>query len=335
VFYRAVVASLLLAVVSTGSASAHEIRPAYLSIAAISGGEVEQTSYRYQLLLRVPTGAPIPLIIDPVFPDDCAAMTEPRQWQQGRTLASRWALECSQSLESRTVVMSGLESAITDVLVRYERADQTTQIIRLTPTETSFVLAATESSAEIASTYLVLGIEHILLGIDHLLFVLALLLIVDGWRKLVATITAFTIAHSITLAAAALSLVSLPQAPVEAVIALSILFVCMEIVHWREGRPGMTREYPWLVALVFGLLHGFGFAGALAEIGLPQNAVPVALLLFNVGVEAGQLLFVVSVLLLWQLLKRIQFPDWAWRVPVYGIGSLAGFWTIERIASFI
>jgi hypothetical protein len=127
----------------------------------------------------------------------------------------------------------------------------------------------------------------------------------------------------------------LPQAPVEAVIALSIVFVCMEIVHWREGRPGLARRYPWIVAFVFGLLHGFGFAGALSEIGLPENAIPLALLFFNVGVEAGQLLFVAGVLGIWQLLKRIAWPEWAWRVPVYGIGSMAGFWTIERIASFL
>jgi predicted membrane metal-binding protein len=159
-------------------------------------------------------------------------------------------------------------------------------------------------------------------------------MIVEGWRKLVATITSFTVAHSITLAAATLGLVKVPQAPVEAVIALSILFVAMEIVHWRQGRPGLTRQWPWIVAFAFGLLHGFGFAGALSSIGLPDHAIPIALLFFNLGVEAGQLLFIALALLVWELLRRIRWPEWAWRIPVYAIGSMAAFWTIDRIAGF-
>jgi hypothetical protein len=150
----------------------------------------------------------------------------------------------------------------------------------------------------------------------------------------VATVTSFTLAHSITLAASTLGLVHLPQAPVEAVIALSILFVAMEIVHWRQGHPGITRRYPWIVAFVFGLLHGFGFAGALSAIGLPEHAIPLALLFFNIGVELGQLLFIVAVFLVWSLLKKIRWPEWAWRVPVYCIGSMAAYWTIDRIAGF-
>ena len=191
-----------------------------------------------------------------------------------------------------------------------------------------------ESLVEVIRTYTMLGVEHILLGIDHLLFVFALLLLVPGRRMLIWTITSFTLAHSVTLAAATLGWVRVPQAPVEAVIALSILFVAMEIVHWKQGRPGITRRWPWLVAFTFGLLHGFGFAGALSEIGLPEHAIPLSLLFFNLGVEAGQLMFIAAVLLLWAGLGRLRFPQWAWRVPVYAIGSLAAFWTIERIAGF-
>ena len=183
-------------------------------------------------------------------------------------------------------------------------------------------------------TYGALGVEHILLGIDHLLFVLALLLIVSGWRKLVATITAFTVAHSITLALATLGFVNVPQAPVEAVIALSILFVAVEIVHWRQGREGLTRRRPWVVAFLFGLLHGLGFAGALTEIGLPEHAIPLALLFFNIGVEIGQLLFIAVILAAIPGLRRLSLPEWAWRIPVYSIGGLAAFWTIERIVGF-
>ena len=145
-----------------------------------------------------------------------------------------------------------------------------------------------------ADTYTRLGIEHILTGVDHLLYVLAMLLLVTGWKRIVATMTAFTATHSLTLAAATLGWVQVPQAPVEACIALSILFVAREIVCSRKGQPGLTEQWPWVVSFMFGLLHGFGFAGALSEVGLPQMAIPVALLFFNVGVEIGQLLFVAA-----------------------------------------
>ena len=195
-------------------------------------------------------------------------------------------------------------------------------------------MSATASWRQVAATYLVLGIKHILLGIDHLLFILALLIIVAGWRKLVATVTAFTLAHSITLAAATLGWVHVPQSPVEAVIALSILFVASEIVHWHQGRPGITRSKPWLVAFTFGLLHGFGFAGALAAVGLPEHAIPLALLFFNLGVEAGQLMFIAAVFLAWSVLRLAPWPHWAWRLPAYGIGATSAFWVIQRIAGF-
>ncbi|MEJ2180131.1 MAG: HupE/UreJ family protein, partial [Gammaproteobacteria bacterium] len=181
-----------------------------------------------------------------------------------------------------------------------------------------------------------LGVEHILLGIDHLLFVFALLLIVTGVRRLVWTITAFTIAHSITLAGATLGYVHVAQQPVEAIIALSILFLATEIIHSRRGRPGYAERWPWMVAFIFGLLHGFGFAGALAEVGLPQQAIPLALVFFNVGVELGQLLFVAIVLLLGWMIHRIKvFPlRPAEMVTTYVIGSVAAFWMIERVVGF-
>jgi hydrogenase/urease accessory protein HupE len=188
----------------------------------------------------------------------------------------------------------------------------------------------------VARTYLALGVEHILTGFDHLLFVLALLLIVKSARRIVATVTAFTVAHSLTLAAATLGFVHLPQPPVEAAIALSIAFVAAEIVHGLDGRPGLTARAPWLVAFAFGLLHGLGFAGALAEIGLPQSAIPLALLCFNLGVELGQLAFVVALLACLALARRarIPWPRAARPLPAYAIGALAMFWVIERVAAF-
>jgi hydrogenase/urease accessory protein HupE len=186
----------------------------------------------------------------------------------------------------------------------------------------------------------VLGIEHILAGLDHLLFVLALLLLVQGTRRLIATITAFTVAHSLTLFAATLGWLNVPGPPVEAVIALSIVFLAGEIVHARQGRPGLTQRRPWIVAFSFGLLHGLGFAGALAEVGLPPLSIPTALLFFNVGVEIGQLIFIAVVLgaiaVARRIARRLKFnaPSWWWRVPPYAIGSIASFWLVQRVAAF-
>ena len=197
-------------------------------------------------------------------------------------------------------------------------------------------IPAGQSAWAVAATYLKLGVEHILLGVDHLLFVLALILIARNTRELIKAITAFTVAHSITLAGATLGFVHVPPKPVEAAIALSIAFVALEIVRARDGEPGIAARAPWLVAFAFGLLHGFGFAGALSEIGLPAGHIPVALLFFNVGVEIGQLLFVAVVLSLAALVRLVRrpLPHWAGLVPPYLIGSLAMFWVIQRVSVF-
>jgi hydrogenase/urease accessory protein HupE len=207
------------------------------------------------------------------------------------------------------------------------------------------VVQAAPGAGEVAATYLALGVEHILFGFDHLLFVLALVILVRDWRRVAVTVTAFTIAHSITLAAATLGFVNVPGPPVEATIALSIMLVAVEILNARRGEPSFTQRLPWLVAFSFGLLHGFGFAGALAEVGLPQHAIPVALLFFNIGVEAGQLIFVAAVLsLIWLSryaasllfetgLVRRAFDRFDGAVA-YGIGGVAAYWLIERTAAF-
>jgi hypothetical protein len=318
---------LSLALLAAPVAQAHEVRPAYLRIQQLD-------AERYDLLWRVPARGEMRLSLQVQMPDSCQAEGLARGWQDGGTDTSQWVVRCPGGLVNAPVSIGGLSATMTDALARVERLDGTTQVARLTPANPEFTVTAAENWRQVASTYLGLGIEHILLGVDHLLFVLALLMIVPGWRALVGTVTSFTLAHSITLAAATLGWVSFPQAPVEAVIALSILFVAAEIVHWRQGRPGITRRAPWLVAFVFGLLHGFGFAGALTEIGLPEHAIPLALLFFNLGVEAGQLLFIAAVFAAWWVLRRLPMPAWAWRVPVYGIGAMAAFWTIERIAGF-
>jgi hydrogenase/urease accessory protein HupE len=184
--------------------------------------------------------------------------------------------------------------------------------------------------------YLKLGVEHILFGIDHLLFVLALLLVTRGTFRLVKTVTAFTVAHSITLGMATLGFVQMPTKPVEAVIALSIVFVAAQIVRTQQGQEGITARAPWVVAFTFGLLHGFGFAGALSEVGLPPGHIPLALLFFNVGVEVGQLLFVAAAMTFMALLRRVRInvPRWVELAPAYAIGSVAMFWVMQRIAAF-
>jgi hydrogenase/urease accessory protein HupE len=229
------------------------------------------------------------------------------------------------------------------VLVRIERLDGTSQVARLTPSAPRLVVEAAPTRTQVAATYTRLGVEHILAGVDHLLYVLAMLLLVKGWKRIVATMTAFTATHSLTLTAATLGWVHVPQPPVEACIALSIVLVAREIVCAGRGQSGLTNRWPWVVSFAFGLLHGFGFAGALSEVGLPQSAIPVALLFFNVGVELGQLLFVVAVLTFLACGRRLTrrlyplptrlYPAGVLRLmPAYAIGSVATFWLIQRIA---
>ena len=244
------------------------------------------------------------------------------------------------------MAIDGLAATRTVVLARVEYSSGRTQTVRLTPSQPEFKVMGTAGPAAVVRTYFKLGVEHILLGFDHLLFVLALLFLVAGWRRLVATITAFTMAHSLTLAAATFGWVQVPQAPVEAVIALSIMFVAVEILHHQKGKAGIATRKPWIVAFIFGLLHGLGFAGALREVGLPDDAIPLALAFFNVGVEAGQLLFVATVFLLFQLFGQLMnrhgaiaehpsLPGAAVSRPAsYVIGTLAAFWLIERTYGF-
>ncbi|MCK5364810.1 MAG: HupE/UreJ family protein [Gammaproteobacteria bacterium] len=315
-------------------AGAHEVRPAYLRIQ-----DVSQTTGpgRYDVLWRVPTGAAVRLTIFVRLPDHCSTQGEPLAWSEGDVNVARWTSYCPGGLEGHDITIGDLTSSVTDVLARYERTNGTTQVVRLTPTSPGFTVTASETWSQVAATYSLLGVEHILLGFDHLLFVLALLMIVAGWKKLVATVTSFTLAHSMTLAAATLGWVKVSQRPVEAVIALSILFLAVEVVHSRQGKFSLTERAPWIVAFIFGLFHGLGFAGALSEVGLPEHAIPLALFMFNVGVETGQILFVCGVLTVATALRRtpIAWPAGSWRLMPYTIGSLAAFWTIQRMSSFI
>lgn len=322
-------AVLVLAGLFAGSAAAHEVRPAYLALH-------QTASDRFEVLFKVPTLGDRALDLAPVLPDACTPSAAPRFELLPGARVTRSSVRCEGDLAGRTLGVDGLSATLTDVLVRIERLDGSVQVGRLQPTSPTLVVEAAPSSRDVARTYTLLGFEHILLGVDHLLFVLALLLLIRSWGRLAATITAFTVAHSLTLAAATLGWVHVPGPPVEAAVALSIVFVAAEIVHGRRGEAGMTARAPWIVAFTFGLLHGLGFAGALAEVGLPQNAIPLALVAFNVGVELGQLGFVAAVLLVWGLIRgpMRHGPAWLVEVPAYAIGGVATFWTLERIAGF-
>jgi len=321
---------LLISVLGAFNAAAHELRPAYLELR-------QTTPDTFDALWKVPAaGEDLRMALYVRLPESCVNLTEPRGIISGGAHLERWRVKAPNGLSGERITIDGLASTMTDVLVRVERLDGTTQVTRLTPAHPSFLVEASPGKWQVVRTYSVLGVEHILTGVDHLLFVLALIIITRGGWRLVKTVTAFTISHSISLTAATLGFVHVPQRPVEAVIALSIVFVAAEILHGRQGREGITARAPWVVALTFGLLHGLGFAGGLSEAGLPQGHIPLALLFFSLGVETGHLLFVGVVLSLSALARRLKLPtpQWAQLVPAYAIGSVAMFWMIQRIAAF-
>ena len=310
-------------------AFAHEVRPAYLEMR-------EEASGTFDVLFKTPMRGDARLALDVSFSGPVKTTTPVSSRMTDNAMVQTWRLRAIKPLAGQMVRIDGLENTMTDALVRIEFIDGAEWVGRLTPGAPQTTITARQGGWDVAVTYLKLGVEHIMLGVDHLLFVLALILIAPNTRQLILAITAFTAAHSITLAAATLGFVNVPPPPVEAAIALSIAFVAAEIIRAREGKAGIAARAPWVVAFAFGLLHGFGFAGALSQVGLPAGHIPVALLFFNVGVEIGQLLFVAIALGLAALfrLARRPLPRWAAFAPPYLIGSLAMFWVIQRVAVF-
>jgi len=311
-------------------ATAHEIRPAYLQLD-------ETAPAQFSVLWKVPAAGDRRLALYLRFPAECQTLGEPAGTIDGGAYFERWKMSCDGGLKGRSVTVDGLRTSMTDVLARISWTDGTTEVARLTPEHPALTLKGAQSILQVAWTYFVLGVEHILSGVDHLLFVLALMLLIRERWMLFKTITAFTLAHSITLVGATLGYFSLPQKPVEATIALSIAFVASELIKTKPGERRLSEAYPWVVAFSFGLLHGFGFAGALNEIGLPQKDVPLALLTFNLGVEAGQLMFVGFVLLLYAAVRTVTtIPLTKARVAgAYVIGTIAIGWFLERLAGFV
>jgi hydrogenase/urease accessory protein HupE len=329
----------IMAMLLAQPASSDELRPGYLQIRETGPGA-------YNLLFKIPArGEDLRLAVYVKLPEGTQDVGLPRASFSDGAYVERRSIRREEGLAGQAVSIEGLSATSTDVLVRVERLTGATQTERLSPTNTAFIVQAVPGAGEVAATYLRLGVEHILFGFDHLLFVLALVILIRDWRRVAVTVTAFTIAHSITLAAATLGFVNVPAPPVEATIALSIMLVSVEILNARGGKPSLTARLPWLVAFSFGLLHGFGFAGALAEVGLPQHAIPIALLFFNLGVEIGQLAFVASVLTAGSLFRtamahRLQptlIQPTVNRLDVfaaYAIGTVAAFWLIERTSAF-
>ena len=322
---------LLLVALLARPAAADEFRPAYLQL-------TQTSATSYDIVWKVPAlDEQTTLRLKPVFPAGTREVTPRRGAYASGATVLRWKIEVPGGLEGKAIAFEGLSLTRTDVLVRLARADGTEQLERLNPARPVFVATAAPGPFEVITSYTWLGIEHILLGIDHLLFVAALVMLVRGARPLLLTITAFTIAHSITLALATLGVLEVPGPPVEATIALSIMFVALEVLRRHEGHPSLASERPWLVAFSFGLLHGLGFAGALAEVGLPENSIPLALLFFNIGVEIGQLLFVAVLLAGAWLVRRFAGrvdARIAVVLPAYAIGGLASFWLVERVVAF-
>lgn len=314
---------------SAGNAAAHALDPGYLEIRQISPDA-------WSVHWRKPDVNGQPMAIDVVLPDSCTPASGPDPMSDGRAWVSSWIVECRADVTGQSITIEGLDTQKNDVLFRWHPLQAESATLRFTSDITAQRIPSEQTAWSVFIAYFQLGFEHILEGWDHLLFVFALFILVrDPWR-LVGAVTAFTLAHSITLALATLGVLNVPGPPVEAVIALSIVFLAMEIVKGGEGRFRLSKQKPWIVCFGFGLLHGLGFAGALAEIGLPSNDIPEALLAFNLGVEAGQLSFVgaLAVLVLVWRFTALPISQTATLVTAYGIGSVSMYWLIERVGGF-
>ncbi len=320
-----VLLGLLLASLRSVPVLAHEVRPGLLEL-------TEFTPHSYALLWKRPSGGEVELQLAPIVPKECRLVTPAAEQLAPGAVIVRGTLSCPGGIAGKRMAIAGLEATITDVLVRVKHVDGRLESYLVRPGDPGVTFNGGGSGVERALGYVQLGIQHILLGADHLLFVLGLMLIVADRWMLVKTLTAFTAAHSITLALATLGIVNVPLLPLNAAIALSILFLGLEVVRAWRGETSFTLRHPWVVAFAFGLLHGFGFATGLAQLGLPSEEIPLALLLFNGGVELGQLACVLGLVLLVRAfgVLQIEWPRAIQRLPGYAVGSLSALWTLQR-----
>ena len=320
----------LLALFTTARLAAHEMQPAFF--------ELRQTgAEEWQVLWKTPARADLQNGMIPRLPKEARVTSEPVRMKVGDAATEQFTMVCPGGLDGKEVAVDGAAAAIADVLVRVEHLNGASQVFRLTPDQRSHVIEPAPGRWQEVKTYLNMGVGHILMGVDHLLFVLGLLLIVRDRWMLLKTITAFTVAHSITLGIATMGWASAPMLPLNAAIALSILFLGPEIVRAQRGETSLTIRHPWVVAGAFGLLHGFGFASGLTALGLPRGEIPMALLLFNCGVEIGQLFFVALILSLEVSFRtlEIRWTSWAEKLPAYTVGGLGAYWAIQRTATLL
>lgn len=328
-------AALLGMLLYPAAVAAHEVRPAYLQVTEVSAGSFE-VLWKQPILPDADPGLVRRLPIAPRFPAHCRESDRGLPDLTASALVERWTLLCGEaSLVGAEISIDGLPRTLTDVLLRVRLLDGASVDHLLRSEAPRVVLSPASGGGAAVPTYLMLGIEHLLFGFDHILFVVGLLFFVHRPLQLVQVVTAFTAAHSITLALSTLGVVTLSQRPVEAVIALSILFLAVELARGANGEPSAMARSPWAIAFGFGLLHGFGFAGALAEIGLPESARAMALLLFNVGVEIGQLAIVGVLLGLLQIvrIRRVPVPAAVAQIPIYVMGTVSAYWFVERVLS--
>lgn len=318
-----------LSVVLANASLAHEIRPAALQI-------TETTPGTYEAVWKQPAVGDMAIRLAPHLSSGSLDKEPTTQSLEPGKIIKRWSVKGGTALDQQTLTAEGLSDSVTDVLVSVTSPSGKTITAVLRPSAPSMVLGLSGPNGLSTPAYLRLGVEHILTGFDHLLFVLGLLLLVGTNWKIVKTVSAFTVAHSITLTLAALGIVHFPSALIEALIALSIIFVAIELIPRRDGSTTLTREKPWLVAFIFGLFHGLAFAGTLSSVGLPAGGTVPALLLFNVGVEIGQLAFIAVAIGVIVGLRRVShhlpasYGAISTYAPAYGIGGLASFWLIER-----
>lgn len=322
---RGVLLATVIALLA-GSAAAHRLAPALLELVEASPG-------RFDVVWKTPLQQPVGSEVRPELPESCRAVAAGEASREATGLVLRSTVECGASgLVGRTVAVRGLETSGTNALVRIVLADGRRIQAVLHSGEPELRVPERQDVFQVARDYGRLGSEHILSGFDHLLFVFGLVLLVAGTRALLYTVTAFTLGHSVTLSFAVLGFVAFPSALVEVVIALTILALALELARPDPPKPSWMRRAPWAMAFGFGLLHGLGFAGALAEVGLPTAEIPAALLAFNVGIEVGQIAFVLLVLVLRRGFASViaAAPGWALRAPAYGMGGLAVYWCLDR-----
>lgn len=310
-------------------AGAHKLAPSLLELRPGAEGQ-------YQVRWKTPLQRPAGVEIEPVVPAHCEPLSSPRAVPEATSVSLLWSVDCGEAgLVGSEFSVTGLAASATNALVNIELSDGRKFRAVIHANSPTFVVPERQRALDVARDYCLLGFKHILSGFDHLLFVLGLILLVSSRRQLLYTVTSFTLGHSVTLSIAALGFVRFPTRLVEVLIAATIVALAVEIARPQTGRRTLMRRFPWAVAFAFGLLHGFGFAGALAEIGLPQEEIPLALFTFNVGIELGQLAFVAVILVLRSLFQRSveRVPAWLVRVPVYGMGAVAVYWCLDRASA--